>query len=123
MAELSHEGEQLTNPNSTGRLKKPGRWQGDSGHRGNGVTTARPYSPPARSPSIRPAGMAALKGKISTLQLEITKLETIVAGQRADLEILRYAKEPRLESMLRQLIAEADERLEQLQQEKAKNPA
>ena len=47
--------------------------------------------------------------------------ETIVAGQRADLEILRHAKEPRLESMLRQLIAEADERLEQLQQEKAKN--
>ena len=41
--------------------------------------------------------------------------------QRADLEILRYAKEPRLESMLRQLIAEAEERLEQLQQEKAKN--
>ena len=56
-----------------------------------------------------------------TLQVEIDKLETIVAGQRADLEILRYAKEPRLESMLRQLIAEVDERLEQLQQEKAKN--
>ena len=53
--------------------------------------------------------------------MEIAKLETIVADQRADLEILRYAKEPRLESMLRQLIAEADERLEQLQQEKAKN--
>ena len=56
-----------------------------------------------------------------TLQVEIAKLESIVAGQRADLEILRYAKEPRLEGMLRQLIAEADERLEQLQQEKAKN--
>ena len=53
--------------------------------------------------------------------MEIDKLETIVAGQRADLEILRYAKEPRLESMLRQLITEVDERLEQLQQEKAKN--
>ena len=53
--------------------------------------------------------------------MEIAKLETIVAGQRADLEILRYAKEPRLESMLRQLIAEVDERLEQLQQEKSKN--
>ena len=79
---------------------------------------ARPYSPPARFPSIRPAGMAALKGKISTLQLEITKLETIVAGQRADLEILCYAEEPRLESMLRQLMVEADERLEQLQQKR-----
>jgi hypothetical protein len=66
---------------------------------------------------------AVLKGKIRTLQVEIAKLETIVAGQRADLEILRYAKEPRLESMLRQLIAEADERLEQLQQKKAKNLA
>jgi hypothetical protein len=44
--------------------------------------------------------------------MEIAKLETKVAGQRADLEVLRYAKELRLESMLRQLIAEADERLE-----------
>ena len=85
------------------------------------MTAARPYSLPARSPSIRPAVSAVLKGKIVTLQVEIAKLESIVAGQRADLEILRYAKEPRLESMLRQLIAEADERLEQLQQEKAKN--
>jgi hypothetical protein len=110
----------LTNANSTGRLKNPGRWEGDSGCLGN---AAQPYSPPARSPSIRPAGIAVLKGKIVTLQVEIAKLESIVAGQRADLEILRYAKEPRLEGMLRQLIAEADERLEQLQQEKAKNLA
>jgi hypothetical protein len=102
-------------------LKNPGRWEDVSGCQGNGVIAARPYSPPPRSPSIRPAAIAVPKGKIRTLQVEIAKLETIVADQRADLEILRYAKEPRLESMLRQLIAEADERLEQLQQEKAKN--
>ena len=54
--------------------------------------------------------------------MEIAKLETMVAGQRADLEIFCYAKEPRLESMLRQLIAEADD-LEQLQQEELKNLA
>jgi hypothetical protein len=124
MAALPHGGEQLTNANSTGRLKSQGRWEGDSGGcRGKGVTAARPYSLPARSPSIRPAASAVLKGKIGALQMEIAKLETKVAGQRADLEILRYAEEPRLESLLRQLIAEADERLEQLQQEKAKNRA
>ena len=110
----------MTNANSTGRLKNPGRWEGVSGCQGNGVIAARPYSPPPRSPSIRPAAIAVPR-KIGTLQVEIAKLETIVADQRADLEILRYAKEPRLESMLRQLIAEVDERLEQLQQEKAKN--
>jgi hypothetical protein len=114
-------GEQLTNANSTARLKTPGRWEGDSGCRGNGVTAARPYSPSARSPSVRPAAIAVPKAKIKTLQVEIAKLETIVAGQRADLEILRYANEPRVESMLRQLIAEAEERLEQLQHGKAKN--
>jgi hypothetical protein len=86
----------LTNANSTGRLKNPGRWEGDSGCRSNGVTAARRYSPPARSPPIRPAAIAVPR-KIGTLQVEIAKLETIVAGQRADLEILRYAKEPRLE--------------------------
>ena len=116
-------GEQLTNANanSTARLKTSRRWEGDSACRGKGVTAARAYSPPARSPSVRPAAIAVPKAKIKTLQVEIAKLETIVAGQRADLEILRYAKEPRVESMLRQLIAEAEERLEQLQQKKAKN--
>ncbi len=34
--------------------------------------------------------------------------------------ILRYATEPRVENGLRQLIAEAEERLERLQQEKAR---
>ncbi len=87
------------------------------------MTAARSYSLPARSPSIRPAASTVLKGKIRALQMEIAKMETKVAGQRAHLEILRYAEEPRLESMLRQLIAETDKRLEQLQQEKAKNRA
>ncbi len=51
------------------------------------------------------------------LESEVTWLRHRVIRLRT---ILRYAKEPRVESMLWQLIAEAEERLERLQ-EKVKN--
>jgi hypothetical protein len=43
-----------------------------------------------RSASARPAGTAILEAKIKTLQVEIAKLEAVVAGQRADLERERH---------------------------------
>ena len=82
--------EQLTNTNLATRLKTPGRREGKSTCRGNGVTAARPCSPSVRSPSARPAGTAILEAKIKTLQVEIAKLEAVVAGQRADLERERH---------------------------------
>jgi hypothetical protein len=110
-----------TNPNSTGRSRNPGHWEGDSGRRGKGVIMARPYSPPARSPSIRPAVLAV--GKIRTLQVEIAKLETIVAGQRADLEIFCYAKEPRLESIFGSLSRKPTSALSNCNRKELKNLA
>jgi hypothetical protein len=82
--------EQLTKANPAARLKTVGRCKGDSACRGNGVTVARPWSPPVRSPSVRPTATAALEAKIKTLQAEVSKLEAIVAGQRADLERERH---------------------------------
>ncbi len=82
--------EQLTNTNLATRLKTPGRREGKSTCRGNGVTAARPCSPSVRSASARPAGTAVLEAKIKTLQVEIAKLEAVVAGQRADLERERH---------------------------------
>jgi hypothetical protein len=82
--------EQLTNTNLATRLKTPGRREGKSTCRGNGVPAARPCSPSVRSPSARPAGIAVLEAKIKTLQVEIAKLEAVVAGQRADLERERH---------------------------------
>ena len=82
--------EQLTNTHRATRLKTPGRREGKSTCRGNGVTAARPCLPSVRSPSARPAGTAVLEAKIKTLQAEIVKLEAVVAGQRADLERERH---------------------------------
>jgi hypothetical protein len=98
-------GKQLTRANPAARLKTTGRWEDDSDCHGNGVTAARPPAPSARSPSLRPAGIAALEAKINTLQAEIAELERIVAGQRVDLERERHRANALGDELLKVILA------------------